>query len=194
MKKQTSVKTIAWFSALKQSDKGAVDYLVGKIRPLVINSLCRQGADKPEAEDVFMTVILYLFRKILTRQVPFFDNDKFEAYFMGACQKQWLNKYSQKKRHLMVTNEELDILSNGQDIEEEILKAERTQFIWRVFQQLSSDCQNILHLFIIEEKSHEEIAEQTGSTYDYAKTKKYRCYKKFLKMIQSNPLFDELTD
>lgn len=194
MKKRRSLKKIAWFSALERSDKEAIDYLVMEIRSKIINHLCSQGANRAEAEDIFMDVVEAIFRKIRKLQQPFFDDDKFEAYFTKACQWQWYNKYRQKKSNIQVTNEEFDLLSNRHSIEKELLEVERSQFVWRAFQQLGSICQKILSLFLIEKESHQEIAQQMGYSYQYAKKKKYRCFLRLVEIVQSTPLYNELID
>lgn len=186
MKESADPLVISWFSALKGAAPPAVRYLVDNLRPVVIRRLVQQGAEVSEAEDIFMEVVEAIFRKIRKTDTPFFDDNKFESYFLQACRWHWYKKYRKKRQYPEVTTEELEVLMSRElNIEQELIQTEEAKRLWQVFEQLGADCQKVLRLFIIEEQSHEDIARQMGYSYQYAKKKKYRCFQKLTQMMKN---------
>lgn len=194
MKKPVSTIDWTWYTALKHSDTRAVDYMVRYMLPLVIRKLSQYSAGKAEAEDVFMDVFEAIFRKLRKTEQPFFEEEKFQAYFLQACIWHWFKISGKKSVWLEVTNDLSDVLYSEQDIEQELFESEQAKLFWDTFDKLGADCQKVLRLFILEEKSHQEIVDEMGYQYQYAKKKKYKCYQKLVELIKRNRLYRELTD
>lgn len=183
-------KKIAWYSALKNSDPEAIQYLINSLQPSVVKRLLRYGVtDDADAEDIFMRVVEGIYRKIYQGKEPFFDDHRFEAYLLSACKKQWQKEIAKKRRVSLVTSEDLAVLKSGENPLKAIIQKEQVELLWEKFQQLGHDCQTVLRLFVIEKHSHQAIADQLDYTYDYAKKKKYRCLRKLAEMIREEPLF-----
>ncbi|MEQ8702285.1 MAG: sigma-70 family RNA polymerase sigma factor [Phaeodactylibacter sp.] len=194
MKKSANAINWTWYTALKHSDPRAANYLVDHIRPVVIGKLKRSGAGEADAEDVFMEAAEDIFRRVRKTEQAFFEDEKFPAYFLQACVWTWFKKSGNKKAWLEVTNHLSEVLFSEQDIEEELIAAERSKLFWATFDKLGAACQKVLRLFIVEERPHQDIADEMGYQYQYAKKKKYKCYQKLVEMIKLDPLYKELTD
>lgn len=194
MKNPPSTTSWGWYTALKRSDKRASDYLVDHLLPIVIRKLKPFGAQRADAEDVFMDVAESVFRRVRKTERTFFIEEKFQAYFVQACVWCWLKKSGRKSLFSEVTNDEMEVLFTEQDIVQELIETEQSKLFWSVFHKMGEACQQVLRLFFIEELSLREIATEMGYKYQYAKKKKYTCYHKLVEMIEQDPLYTELTD
>lgn len=176
---------------IQANDAVVIEELFTRFRNPICTLLIKKGAQLPEAEDIFMDALEAIYRKLLSNELTI-QQSSFQTYLTSICLRQWYKKCRRKKFDAKVTPEELTVLKHNDDLEQEIYRAERSKLFWDHFHQLEKDCQKVLQMALIEESHLQEVAEQMGYTYQYARKKKSRCHKRLVDNIKSDERFKEL--
>ncbi len=136
-----------------------------------------------EAEDIFIESVMNFREKIISGQLEQVRNVR--NYIYTTCKNMWSTKVkkeiSQEKKLGAISNflyEEYEndpftVIENREE-EKRLLK-----FSKKSFEQLSEQCQDILHYFYVENYRLNDIAELMQlSSANVVKVMKFRCFKK----------------
>ncbi len=159
--------------------------------PYIKSHILKQGGSIEDTEDIFQDALLVLYGKLRSNQN--FINTSVNAYFYGICKKLWLN-HARKERKWMMA----DILADEHPddapiITEQILQKDRKNLFQSYFNTLQ-DTTKQLWLNFFEEKSHQEIAINTGYTENYIRKKKCETKRKMMQNLSKNPIYKELVE
>ncbi|WP_160114004.1 MULTISPECIES: RNA polymerase sigma factor [Aquimarina] len=151
--------------------------------------ILRNYGNLEDVEDVFQDALVVLYQKLrsglLEIRVPI------KTYFYGICRNLWRNRLKKKEKL---------IIDDGQNRFEEgindplianIENQEREHLYRKHFQKLSADNKKLLYLFF-EGKSMKEISIITGYSEGYTRKKKFEAKRQLLKMIEKDPMYEEL--
>jgi RNA polymerase sigma factor, sigma-70 family len=149
------------------------------------------GSDK-DAEDLFQDALILIFHKVRENSLTL--TSSFNTYMFSIIKKNWLKQLDKRKRQNTVIDECDNFILEEDGLVEDLFKLERKKIINQHFNELSSDCQKIINLFL---KGHSitEITKVMGfSSEQHTKNRRFRCKKSLIERILKNPYFKELTN
>ncbi|WP_109299193.1 RNA polymerase sigma factor [Aquimarina sp. AU474] len=150
--------------------------------------ILRNYGNSEDVEDIFQDALVVLYQKLrsglLEIKVPI------TTYFYGICKNLWRNRL-RKKQRLILDDEESRFEGVNDTIMNDIENQEREHLYRKHFQKLSIDNKKLLQLFF-EGRSMKEISNITGYTEGYTRKKKFMAKKQLLKMIEKDPMYQEL--
>lgn len=151
--------------------------------------ILRNSGNPEDVEDVFQDALVVLYQKLrsglLELRVPI------KTYFYGICKNLWRNRLKKKKK-LIINDEQYHFEKGTHDsLITDIENQEREHLYRKHFQKLSTDNKKLLSLFF-EGRSMKEISKITGYSEGYTRKKKFEAKKKLLKMIEKDPMYNEL--
>ncbi|MDY8134658.1 sigma-70 family RNA polymerase sigma factor [Aquimarina sp. 2201CG5-10] len=149
----------------------------------------RNCGNLEDVEDVFQDALVVLYQKLrsgfIELRVPI------RTYFYGICKNIWRNRL-RKKEKLIIGDEQSRYQKDTNDyLSMDIENQEREHLYKKHFQRLSTDKKKLLSLFF-EGRSVKEISEIIGSSEGYTRKKKFQAKKQLLKMIEEDPMYNEL--
>ncbi|WP_103072119.1 RNA polymerase sigma factor [Aquimarina sediminis] len=142
-----------------------------------------------DVEDVFQDALMLLYQKLgsglLELKVPV------KTYFFGICKNLWRNRLRRKQK--MMIDEKQDCFDQGTNdpVIANIENQEREHLYKKHFQRLSPDNKKVLYLFL-EGRSMKEISKITGYSEGYTRKKKFEAKNQLLRMIEQDPMYEEL--
>lgn len=149
----------------------------------------KQKGSAEEGKDLFQECIVLFDRNI--RAGRFSGKSTLKTYFFGIAKRRWWKKLEKKKKAAVDLPESTPIASK-EDIEMEVISAEKKHFLEQAINQLGKRCQEILKLFKLD-YSNKEIAAVVGlSSAQMAKKESYRCRKRFRKLLKEQPVWEKL--
>jgi len=151
----------------------------------------KHKCDEESAREIFTDALLIFRDSVIQNKVKEVKN--LQNYLIGICMNVFRRNLRENKRKIdkvedvrrELYGEESNYLERT--IEKEMFQG-NLQLTMKTFRQLDLSCQEILRLYYVEELSMKEIANELGlASNDVAKTKKSRCYRRWLQYV------DELT-
>ncbi len=170
-----------------------LSYIFEQVFPKLVLWIQQKGATREEAQDIFMTSIEAVYKKLLQSEI-ILENTQFNTYLSQICYNQWLKVYRKKSRKVEVTIGSPEVFRGDITLEETMLKKERYKLYLEKYEQLDENCQKLLEMFLIERKSLREIANYFEYTEKFAKKKKFLCKEKLIQLIKEDPRFKEFED
>lgn len=147
-----------------------------------------QGNDEDVA-DVFQDAMVLIYQKA---KAGLELNCSLRTYFYGVCKNIWRNKLRKNKK-LIITEAVFDTTETvDPEISRDIENKEREYVYQKHFLNLSDTCRTVLNLLFCG-NSMKEISDITGYTEGYTRKKKFECKKHLIEMIESDPVYKELT-
>lgn len=151
----------------------------------------KNSGNNYDAEDVFQDAIVLTYQKLKAGTLKL--DCSLSTYVYAVSRNIWMNKL--RRRGKVLISDKLS--ENTEDLDASIIKEinkKEKQFLYQKhFLKLGSICQNLLLQFFAG-KSMAKIAEFMNYSEGYARKKKFECKKQLLKMIESDPLYSELTE
>lgn len=146
-------------------------------------SVClRYSNNYEDAQDAFQEGFITVFNKI--------NQYRFEGSFEGWLRRIMVNTCIEKHRnktHLYVVNEELiPEVDDGLTQDEEAYEDHSYEEILAFVQQLPDRYRQVFNLYIIEEYSHQEIAEMLNISVGTSKSNLSRAREKLKELIKKN--------
>jgi RNA polymerase sigma factor (sigma-70 family) len=149
------------------------------------------GTDK-DAEDVFQEAMILVFTKARTKDFEL--RSSFHTYLFSVVKIFWLRQLSKRQSRPVEIIDCDSLISEDENLLEAIVQTERRHLFLKHYNELSSDCQRIIKLFI-KGFSITQITEMMGySSEQHTKNRRFRCKKTLLKKIILNPYFKELAN
>lgn len=158
--------------------RDAIDFLYQKCYPSIKRLVLSKGSEQ-QAEDIFQDGMGIMYKNVLNGK--FKQDAKLSTYLISICKNLWLMDLRSKKI------EEIDVMIV--DLPEEPELSLEEENLVKLQEELNPDCQKILRLFYYDDKSMEEIRVQFDlSSEQAAKTKKYRCLKRLMEIVEEKGL------
>lgn len=176
---------------IRRSDNAVLELIVQQYRPRIVGQVVKQGGTEEEAKDIFQEALVAIYLK--TQQPAFQLTSSFYTFLFAICQNHWLKKCREKKRNNEVRLEDHGV-SITTEATETFEQSERYQLYIAKFKELGEECQKVLRLSIIEEKSADEIMGTLGfSSISYLYKRKSNCKDKLYDIIRKDARFKELS-
>jgi RNA polymerase sigma factor (sigma-70 family) len=182
-----------YIDGLLSNDRVIIGEIYTRYASKITALVLKNNGSEDDAQDVFQESLIAIHRNAqagLVLQCPF------DAYFYVVCKRKWLNMLK-KKRHHEVTIEDL---SGYEDAEVQLdgsqmqsLLTGREEFFWRIFRELGHKCRELLKLSW-SGIPMQEVAQQMGMTYAYARKRKTVCTQQMIAMARESPDFQELKE
>ena len=173
---------------LKAGDTSCLKVLFEEHGHYCISNLMNfRNCSREDAEDIFIEAIINFHDKILLEKITYLTSVR--SYLYGTCvnmHKSLLTR--QNSIDQKTTSIKKELYTSELNIEEKIVEHEHledlSKFANRTFKALDPACQQLLKYFFIHELSMERIATLMGlATKNVAKTKKLRCYKRWMQKV-----------
>jgi RNA polymerase sigma factor (sigma-70 family) len=162
------------------------EYLPGIIRHVKKNSGTRE-----DGEDLFQEALLAICLRLRRKELKL--TCAFYTYLFEICRRLWLNKLRKRKKQKGVTFSDDELFKYTEDIVEDLTGLERERLYREKLKMIGEVCRNLLALVIFERRSMKEVADLMNfKSEQVAKTKKYKCKQRLVKLVQEDPLFLEL--
>lgn len=180
-----------YLHAIRNNEAVQLDALYKEFFPGISRFVLRNSGQEGEAHDVFQEALIVIYRK--AQDSNFAIEHSFQNYLFTICKQIWRNELRKKGRQ-QVSLDEAPPLFEAAEIETELISRDKDELYRKKFLQLGADCQKLLQLFF-DKVSMSEIAKAMGyGSVNYAKKRKFKCKESLLQLIQSDPLYAELTD
>ncbi len=180
-----------WYAeGLRSQKPEALRSIFDEFLPMVTGFICNNNGTREDARDVFMDAIEALFRKAQAGELVV--TSAFSTFLIEICKRHWLNKLRRKKFDAGVTPDELPVSNTIGDMDTPLETTERYKLMSEKFALLQKDCQMVLSLSWHAEMGMEDIAEQMGWTYGYARKRKHACKEHLITLVKNDPRYQEL--
>ncbi|MBQ4818855.1 sigma-70 family RNA polymerase sigma factor [Aquimarina sp. MMG016] len=157
--------------------------------PYIRKYILKQGGCIQDVEDVFQDSLVLIYQKLLNGSLQI--DISIHSFFIGVCKNKWREQL--RIQHKVRYNDQLVTQKPDytQSVIDTLIEKDQTVLYHKHLDNLSEKNRTILQLFF-EGKSMREIATVNGYTEGYARKKKFEIKETLLRMIQKNPVYDEL--
>lgn len=166
-----------------------MSFIYREFFPYVEAYVVHNGGTSDQARDIFQDAMIIVHRKISAEQLTL--KCKFSTYLYAICKNLWIQ--DRKKHSLRISKlREMPVVAEpeapyGNQEDDQAMRLFRKHF-----DRLGPDCRKILRLFF-NGLTLEEIRKEMGfRNVENTSDKKYRCKKKLIQWIQSDPLFKKI--
>ena len=181
-----------YIRALVENDPILIEEIYTRFAGAAERLVIQRGGNSEDARDVFQDSLMMIRRQALRE--GFVLTCPFGAYLWCVSRGRWLNELRRRQRH-EVTNAEyagFEQDSHAEHLAEQTLREEsRDALFRRCFAELSENCRQVLQLSW-SGISMEEVSQQMGITYGYARKHKSECLKKLIEKVRNAPDYPEL--
>ncbi len=178
--------------ALLENDHRTIREIYQRYAAQVKQLVCANSGTPDDARDLFQEALLLIARQ--ARDKGLVLSCPFGAYLYVLCRRKWLNELKRRQRS-EVTIREAEPYKGNSDAEalaDAALEEDaRRQLFQHYFNKLSKSCRTLIQLSW-SGISMQEVAEQLGYTYAYARKRKSECIAQLTQWIQASPLFKVL--
>ncbi len=157
----------------KQEDS-VLKYMYSAFYPQIRKFVLSKGGNSVEAKDIFQDSIIVFYQNVMAKK--FEQKAQIKTYLFTLARNMWINR---QKRAARIDT--LDKLQNAVETDKTInnlLEAERNEFVLELMEVLSEDCRKILTLSIFQKLPMKKISEIMGyQNEQVARNKKSKCLK-----------------
>lgn len=180
----------SYLAAVRNNDEGKIREIYALFLPRIAYFIQMNGGSAEDAKDVFQDALITIYRK--SDDLNFELTSKFYTFLYGICRNLWGNQLQKKSRteRPITDTYHYENVADTNFLPLENLEEENV--FWEAFQQLGSDCQQLLKLFFAKVKMEEITEKLKLSSVSYAKKKKFQCKEKLVQLVKSDPRYDEL--
>ena len=187
MKKLTLGQII---DGIKKRDNKVLAQIYKDIFPVVRYYVQNHGGSQEDAKDVFQESIIVAFKQITENKLEI--RTGFEAYLYGIARLIWLKLLRSREiheRNVNVIKEESAPYESLEHIVEDDLEM---RLFRKHFKKLGPECQKVLQM-TAEKIPYDKIALELGyKSEKIVRNKKYKCKEYLIKMIKSDPEYQQL--
>lgn len=178
--------------ALLDNDSKGINEIYERYADRIERFVCSNSGTPDDARDVFQDALVAITRR--ARKTDFVLTCPMEAYLYLVCRGKWFNELKRRKRAQVTIDEtegftetsEADALAGST-----LMDDARSQLFQQFFKKLSEGCRTIIQLSWTG-ISMEELSQQLGISYSYARKHKSECIAKLTNWIQASPEFAAL--
>lgn len=165
-----------------QENKQAAQAEIYKLFSASLFSVCLRYADNYEdAQDVFQDGFIMIFNKI--------SQYRFEGSFEGWMRRIMVNNCIERhrhKNHLYVINEEITSDKIEEDETESEFGSYSYQHLLEFIRELPDRYRQVFNLYVMEEYSHQQIAEMLNISVGTSKSNLSRAREKLKELLKKN--------
>ncbi len=159
---------------------------------MTLDLVLKNSGTQEQAKDLFQEVMTVLFEKV--QNPDFALRSSIKTYLYAVARNKWLMLLRSRRTQKtdLTDTENLDFAVDA-TVQEDLIQQERNNLMRLYFQQLGSDCQQVLDLFFAR-TSMREIAKKMGFSEAYAKKRKFTCQKKLIALVTADSRYQELVE
>jgi len=159
--------------------------------PKVKAKIVSSGGTDIIAEEIFNDSLILLIEKVSD---PKFElTSKLSTYLYGINRFLWMNQLRKQNKYVELEWSDTLIISQD-DLGYQEEKEEKLKMMESILNTISEKCKKIFEMFYFNKESMQIISEKLGfSSVNSAKTQKYKCMERAMKMANemSNPVTSE---
>ncbi len=180
-----------YVEALQTNDASLINEIYEKFVPKVIAYVRANSGDENAARDIVQETLITIYDQAKTKNLQL--TCPFDAYFFLICKRKWLNVLKKDgNKEVTIEEERLYISDDAHEQAEKSLEIEEQQQLYiAMLSKIGETCKNIITLGF-SSMSMQEVADQLGVTYAYARKKKSLCLSKLTELIKSSPNYKRL--
>ena len=180
-----------YVEALLANDTLMINEIYEKFVPKVIAYVGKNSGDETAARDIVQETLITIYDQAKTKKLQL--TCPFDAYFFLICKRKWLNVLKkQGNKEVTIEEERLYISDDAHEQAEKSREFEEQQQLYiTMLSKIGETCKNIITLGF-SSMSMQEVADQLGITYAYARKKKSVCLSKLTELIKNSPQYKRL--
>lgn len=171
-----------YLDAIRDGNQELLKELYRTYLPKIERYILNNNGNQADAEDILGDALEAILRKFNHGDLVL--TCSFYTFLFEICKRQWLKRIRRNKHSQNVTNIDVEIFKEVNDIEEFIEETERKKLLRACFGKLGELCQQILSLSWFEDKSTLELAEILNLSHGNFRQRKHRCEKKLEELIK----------
>lgn len=177
-----------YVEALLANDHARINELYARFAPKVIAYICKNSGNETEARDIIQETLITIYDQAKTKGLQL--TCPFDAYFFLICKRKWLNVLKKNgNKEVTIDDERVSIGDDSGKQAASTQKFEEQQKLYMaVLSKMGEICKQIITLGF-SAMSMQEVADQLGITYAYARKKKSLCISKLTRLIQESPQY-----
>lgn len=151
--------------------------------PKVEKNILKSGGTKEAAQEIFNDSLVLFIEKVADPN--FTLTSKLTTYLYGINRFLWKNQLRKQNKHRELEWSDTLIIS-AEDLDYKAEQEEQLQKMEQILNTITEKCKQLFELFYFQKMRMNEIAEKLGfSSVNSAKTQKYKCMEKAIKMAES---------
>jgi len=181
-----------FIQALLDNDNRGISEIYARFSARIERFVCANSGSADDARDMFQEALMAIAQQ--ARRPEFKLTCPFEAYLYLVCRGKWLNELKRRKRAAVtIFDSERSMESEQADAlaEATLVENARNDLFRKFFNKLSEGCQNLLKLSWTS-LSMQEVSDNLGVTYGYARKRKSECIAQLAEWIQAAPEYSSL--
>lgn len=177
------------YQAFLNSDKEALNILIARYRKELTNFIITYVKKLDVAEDIVQDCFMY----IIINPMEYDFKYSFRTYLYVLAKSRSLNYLKKAKRTSFIEEDSNidDIFQLNCDIENDIMKKEDNQMLFKALNKLPAKYQNIITLFYFKEFKYKEICKILNQSMPKTKMMINRARKKLEKILKEDQNYDE---
>ncbi len=161
-----------------------LEHLYKKVFPGISKYIRKNSGTEDDAFDIFQDGVLIFYKYLITGRYR--EEFEISGFLYTVCKNLWLNKVKHDKMLIRIV-ETYETPDNYENILDLIISREREEEVRRLLLKLGEKCRKLLEYVFFYQLSTKEICEKMGfSGADTLKTKKYKCKKRLLEIINNS--------
>ena len=181
-----------YVQALLDNDNRGISDIYTRFAARIERFVSANSGTADDARDVFQEALLAIAQQ--ARRPGFALTCPFEAYLYLVCRGKWFNELKRRKRSAVTISdtERFNDTEQADALAESVLVEEARNQMFRVFfDKLSAGCRALLKLSWTG-LSMQEVSDNLGVTYGYARKRKSECISQLTEWIQASPEYSSL--
>ena len=161
-----------------------LEHLYEKVLPKIRRYICKNSGTEDDAFDIFQDGVIIFYKYLITGRY----REEFEiaGFLYTVCKNLWINKVKHDKMLIRIEDNH-ESPDNQENILDFIISKEREEQVRRLLMKLGEKCRKLLQYVFFYQLSTQEICEKMGySNVNTLKTKKYKCKKRLLEIINNS--------
>ncbi|MBN1183908.1 MAG: sigma-70 family RNA polymerase sigma factor [Bacteroidales bacterium] len=178
-------------TGLKNEDQRAINEIYRRYFQTINQFIIMNHGNKEDAKDIFQEAMMVVFEN--TRKKSLELTCSLKTYIYSIVRNIWYKKGRSTNNlpEFINSSDKDEILENVIDEEDiELIKwNERRVFIYKMFNQLTKNCQKLLKLFLDGLNLVEVTNIMKFKNVQYTKNQRYRCKKSLITKMRNNPRY-----
>ena len=146
MKPESKYSDQELLKGIINSDAEILEFIYKENFPSIRHYVLLNSGNDDDAKDIFQDSLVVLYKKI--KGTNFKLSSSLGTYLYSICRFVWLKELSNRKKYVIIENEEVSIISDEIEIIEILEQDERLGLYREKYEELSDDCKRVLKMFL----------------------------------------------